>query len=195
MTTEEKLNHFLESSLNEARKKSEGIIQEYQNALDQQYEEHKVFKTKEAETSLRQETAALVRSMNKDLSLERLAIKRTITQKNTELKDALFTEVKNRLEEYMSTAEYDHLMVRQIKEALAFAGDDEVRIYIDPADSTKQMELSVATNANIKVSAYSFGGGTRAVIPAKNILIDNSFDTKLREEKEAFRFDGGGFYE
>jgi hypothetical protein len=31
------------------------------------------------------------------------------------------------------------------------------------------------------VSEYSFGGGVRAVISKRGILIDQSFDTKLKE--------------
>ena len=33
-----------------------------------------------------------------------------------------------------------------------------------------------------------FLGGVRAVIPEKNILIDNSFETLLNEERENFIF-------
>ena len=39
------------------------------------------------------------------------------------------------------------------------------------------------------MSEYSFMGGIRAVIPARHILIDNSFQTKLSEAKRDFRFD------
>jgi hypothetical protein len=34
-------------------------------------------------------------------------------------------------------------------------------------------------------------GGMRAVIPAKNILIDQTFLTMFESEKEEFNFDGG----
>ena len=44
-------------------------------------------------------------------------------------------------------------------------------------------------NATIKVSEYSFNGGTRAVLPGKHILIDNSFQTKLDEARHEFKFD------
>ena len=37
----------------------------------------------------------------------------------------------------------------------------------------------------------SFTGGSRAVIPGRNILIDNSFETKLAEAKEDFQLKGG----
>ena len=41
---------------------------------------------------------------------------------------------------------------------------------------------------DIRVSQYPFLGGTRAVIASKNILIDNSFETKLKEAEQDFQF-------
>lgn len=48
------------------------------------------------------------------------------------------------------------------------------------------------TGCDIRVSQYPFSGGTRAVIASKNILIDNSFETKLKEAGENFQFILGG---
>ena len=65
-----------------------------------------------------------------------------------------------------------------------------IRDSLDPADESKQRQISLHNHStNIKISQYSFTGGTRAVIPSKNILIDNSFQTKLEEAKRDFRFD------
>ena len=61
----------------------------------------------------------------------------------------------------------------------------------DPADSSKLPSLSAAVNTTLTLSQYSFMGGTRAVVENRHILIDNSFATKLEEEKAAFTFDGG----
>lgn len=44
------------------------------------------------------------------------------------------------------------------------------------------------TDCDIRVSQYPFLGGTRAVIASKNILIDNSFETKLKEAEQDFQF-------
>ena len=46
-------------------------------------------------------------------------------------------------------------------------------------------------NAELTVSAEDFRGGVRAVIRSRNILIDNSFKTQLRNEYDKFMFAGG----
>ena len=60
--------------------------------------------------------------------------------------------------------------------------------------SKKDDDRTAATKkSGIKpvVSNVAFGGGIRAVIRSRNILIDNSFDTLMAEAKENFIFDGG----
>ena len=64
-----------------------------------------------------------------------------------------------------------------------------MKIYIDPADEALAHSFSVKHNIDISISKYPFHGGMRAVIPAKNILIDNSFEKKILEAKEKFDVD------
>ena len=88
----------------------------------------------------------------------------------------------------LETPKYDALLEAQIKKEKAFAGSSEIHIYIDPSDKEKQNLLSLRTDCDIRVSQYPFLGGTRAVIASKNILIDNSFETKLKEAEQDFQF-------
>lgn len=191
MTTEEKLKHFEESSLERARAKSLELIAEHQAALEQIEQEHKEIKMRQAKLQIKAETEHLKQQMNMTLSKEQLQIKRRITLQHNELKEKLFTEVRAKLEEFMNTREYERLLISQIHEILSIAGQEQVTIYIDPADSSRHTALQAECRVPITISAYSFLGGTRAVLPDRHILIDNSFATRLEEEKEAFTFDGG----
>ena len=95
----------------------------------------------------------------------------------------------------MATPEYQQLLISQIREILKFAGNEEVTIYIDPADRSCLSSLIAAVNHPLTVSEYSFSGGTRAVIPGRHILIDNSFAAKFDAAKKNFTFDGGVLHE
>ena len=93
-------------------------------------------------------------------------------------------------ENYLETQDYQKLLERQVKQAVEFAGNDQMIIYLDPVDEDKLNRLALHNgNAELRISEYSFTGGTRAVIPARHILIDNSFQTKLEEAREKFHFD------
>lgn len=188
MTTEEKLKHFLETSIESATNKSTKIIEDYKQSLNHILESHMEDARRKAELQIKLGADSLEREKNKELSKAQIAIKKEITKKQEEIKEKLFIEVKDMLETFMATRSYHALLVSQIKEAKAFAKDEEIIIYIDPADSSELVNLETSANTHLKVSEYSFGGGTRAVINARNILIDNSFETKLKEAREAFTF-------
>lgn len=191
MTTEEKLKHFEESSMEKAREQSMQMISDHKAALEKIFREHKTAKERQAALQIKTETDSLRRANNMALSKEQLQIKREITKKHTELKEKLFIEVQTKLEEFMDTPAYDQLLIKQIHEIKKVAGKEHCIIYIDPADSSKQLSLDAATNTQVVISEYSFMGGTRAVLSDRHILIDNSFATKLEEAKSAFVFDGG----
>ena len=191
MTTEEKLKYFEESSLEEARKQASAMIEEYKVNLDKVEKEHKATTLRQSDLQLKTESDNLKRNNNMALSKEQLQIKRKITQKQNELKEKLFVEVKQLLEDYMTTSAYQQLLIKQIKNIQKEAGSGKLILYIDPADSDKRSSLQVATGAPVTVSEYSFMGGTRAVLQDHNILIDNSFASKLEKLKADFSFNGG----
>ena len=89
------------------------------------------------------------------------------------------------------SAEYLEYLSQRIQEARDFAGEDALVVYLDPADQNWIPELAARFGFAPVVSREAFMGGMRAVIRSKNILIDNSFATLLREAKEEFVFAGG----
>ena len=186
MTTEEKLQHLLDSSMEASRAEIAHTLSAYIKAMDQIFSEHAKSVREKCELEIRMETERLRKEGNRQLSAEQLNLRRQINQKEEELANELFIEVENLLETYMSTQDYADLLLHQIREAARFAGTDPYTIYLDPADADKLQALSAASGASLSVSRYSFRGGTRAVIPARHVLIDNSFETKLAEAREHF---------
>lgn len=195
MTTQEKLQHFYETTIKDVNKHSKEMLEEYQSALNQVFEEHKTDVQRKAELEVQLETEQLERENNKKFSMEQIQIKRITNKKHDDLKERLIVELKDKLEQYMSTPDYQLLLLKQIREAMDFAKEEELVIYIDPVDSIQKNALETASGTILSVSQYSFMGGTRAVLPSKNILIDNSFEKRLEEVKNQFSIEGGHFYE
>lgn len=191
MTFEEKLKHFIASSIDDARVKSEAAIKEYTEALQLDFKEFKEQLDIRTKETLRLEETRIRRDMNHDLSVRLLSAKKELSDKHDELKTALFKEVREMLETFRKSPDYTALLKKQIQHALAFAEEDTVTVYIDPADASLRDALFNEFHCNIVVSDYAFGGGTRTVIDDKNILIDHSFDTRFNELAEDFAFNGG----
>lgn len=195
MTIEEKLQHFTQYSMEEARSKYDSVIHEYTKTMEEIFQEYQENRRRQENLEIKTETERLIRENNKRFSEEQVKIRRTISRLQEELKAKLFVEMKDRLARFAESSDYQRLLVRQLKEALAFARGEEVILYIDPSDAERRTSLEVAAGAPVTVSRYSFVGGTRAVIPGRNILIDNSFETKLAEAREKFKLRGGTAYE
>lgn len=195
MTIDEKLSHFYDVTIEDARAKAAGILEEHRKALAQMTEKHKADSQENAQVQIKAETANARREINKALSAEQLTIKRDWTKKQNELKEKLFAEVKTQLENFRNTPDYPAYLENKIKESLDFAEQDKINIYISPEDSALLPDLVERTKAFITVSAEDFLGGIKATIPHKNILIDHSFAGNFQAIYKEFKFDGGPKHE
>ena len=98
-------------------------------------------------------------------------------------KDKLQQQVKQLLKEYQSTQEYQDFLKAKIHMALELAGKESVIIYINPSDADRKEELERETGAKLTISSIEFGGGIRAVIHSRNMLMDESFASRLEQEE------------
>ena len=195
MTTEEKLQHFYEVSMDTAREEATKVLNEYKTALETEMERHKQEQQAASENQFKIATDNAAREINKALSAEHLHIKRKLSKKQQHLKESIFAEVEDLLEDFSKKPEYIDWLEDKIKQSLEIAENDSVQIYLTAKDSAKAEELKKRTGITPLISETNFLGGIRAVIPEKNILIDNTFLTAFENEKERFNFDGGFTHE
>ena len=132
MTTDEKLQHFLDICMEDARDRGARVFDEYAQALDKTLEEHKASARHRARMQIQGESEKIQREINKELALEQINLKRIISRRHDELKDKLFAEVQDLLDSYMKTPQYLELLDSQVRHATEFAGTDPLIIYMDP---------------------------------------------------------------
>lgn len=186
MDIDNKLEHFMDISIKTATQQHDKIVEKYKAKLDRIFEDHKKEAQRKAALSEKIAIDSIQRAAHKEFSHEQVRIKRNLSVKTDKMKDELFEEMVSLLTEYKKTPEYYTLLLNQIRQAVDFSKEDEMTIYIDPDDNHFLEKLSSETGVKLTVSSYSFMGGTRAVIPSKNVLIDNSFKSKIENIKEHF---------
>lgn len=190
MTIEEKLEHFRESVLENARQKTYGELAKYTQGLDRTLKNHKQSEQAHREQVLAAQRTESRQISNRELAREQVACRRKLSACEKELTEKLIEEVLQLLAEAKKKPEYKQQLVRQIRSAAAFAKGLPVEVTIDPSDAdllpTLQKEAA-ADNVEIAVAEESFGGGTQAVIESMNIRIDNSFRGRFEEVREDFR--------
>ena len=192
MTIEEKLEHFDSLCYGDSTERSNKMLADYTASLRSILEEHKRDARRQSDMQVDAEVEKIEHEINKQLSIEQINIKREYSQKQEELKTMLISELRNRLALFMDSADYQRFLESEVKKALEFAQDAPMTVYLDPSDEDKLNRIALHTGAEIKLSDTTFLGGIQAVIPSKNILIDNSFKTKLAEISDKFQFRIGG---
>lgn len=191
MTTEEKLQHFYKISIESAEAEADKELTAYKEGLERIFQGHKDERVRQAEAELKVETESARRQMNKVLSAEQLQVKRILSERHNALKAKLFEEVEKSLADFKQRLEYQDYLVQKCNEALQFADGDEVRLLLSAEDAELVETISQRTGHPVECAEKSFGGGVKALIPARNVLMDHSFQTLLETEREAFTFKGG----
>ena len=193
MTTEEKLSSFYMNCLTSATEEANRLTAEHKSALEELYQEHmrQIRAKSETELAIRQE--ALRRESNKAMSETQLEIRRRLSSRTQELKDALFLDVEKKLAAFKETPAYVDYLCKKINMALRLARDPEtdIRVYMDVSDAKLVPEVSSRCGVTIHEASEPIMGGVRAVIPSRQLLVDYAFRDLLREEKQAFSFEGG----
>ncbi|MDO4293886.1 MAG: hypothetical protein Q4C65_11745 [Eubacteriales bacterium] len=181
MTIDEKLRHFMDVTTQKVNEENARQLEEYEKGLEKVYKDYEETARRKSELSLKLKEESLRKQKNAELARQQMEIREQTGKLLQELDGKLYSEVKGKLERYMATGAYEKYLIEQVRSIVKLADGDDVVIYIDPEDEGHRAALSAAANVAVNVSQYSFGGGVRAVIEKKGILVDESFDTKLKE--------------
>ena len=192
MTLEEKIARLRTTSMKEARAEGNAIIDNYREALQKVLEDHKEEALRQSETRIKAETVSARQQLNQAQARSQLELKRMQGKIQQDLKDKIFEEAAALVQNFMKTEAYKDYLVKRIRKAVAFAGKDAMIIYINPSDESLHSHLEEACGVKLTISDEDFMGGIRTVIRSRNILIDDSFKTALRNEYDKFFFSGGG---
>lgn len=191
MTLDEKIEKLKKDTIEYARLQASNIITEQQESVSETKKAHIDSQNSKTNLSIKSIEEELKREENKIFSQNLIKLKRIYNDKVNSYKDEIFNDVKSKLSKFMNTDDYLNLLIKWILEALEFARDEEVHIYINPGDKDKLNILEKETNATIMLSSYDFIGGTRAVVRSRNVLIDHSFSSLFERQFEMFHFEEG----
>ena len=103
MTLEEKLIYMQTVSMEQARAEGNAIIDAHREALEKIFSDHKSEMMRQAETRIKAETTNAKRTVSQALAKSQLEIKRSQGKVQQELKDKVFEEAMQLVNDYMKT--------------------------------------------------------------------------------------------
>lgn len=191
----EKLDIFYRAAVETAKEQAGAIAAESGADCRRQLLDYEEQKKKQQNARERVAAERVRKEVNREVSAILLEQKREYHAAQEQKKEQLFARVEEKLAAYRKTDAYVSLLTAKIKRAVEFADGEALTVYLDAEDEELLPQLRTAQegcpNCTVTVGNERFGGGIRAAIPAKNILLDEAFGSRLYEEREKFSFDVG----
>lgn len=192
MKLETKYEQIKESAIKDARVKANDIISSFEETLNDRREKYIKEATKDQQISIMTAKKNASNMSHKTISNKTSDLKKELLKKYYSYKNTISELVKLKLQEYMTTPDYYNLLIDWIKRDLEFIDQNDIIIsYINSTDSELLDRLKKDTDADIQISDTNFIGGIKSIITNRNILIDHSFETKLKLINESNNFDQG----
>lgn len=184
MDINRKLDIFYRAVMEAADAKSAELLEEQGKGFERELEEYEVSRKQEEQRRIRQAEEKLRREVNRTTAAQLLELKKEYHSSQEECREELFSIVQEKLAAYRATDAYARQLSEMARRAKDFAKGAELTIYLSPADAAHSAALAAETGCPVLVGDEDFIGGIRAVIPEKNVLLDESFSTKLARERE-----------
>ncbi len=149
---------------------------------------------KDADAACEQELRELQSEYTVRLSRLRDQTDRRLMQKRSELANTVFSEVIEKIQQYTQEAQYGALLESQAS-AMAQAGYPNVTIYLRKADASyaQRIRRAYGEEVDVQVDEEIRYGGLRLVSLQSGIVVDETFDARLSEQKEWFYQNSGLF--
>ncbi len=186
MEIKEKLDAFYTAAIEAAKSKGDAVVNEYTKIYEESISEYEKQKRKEYESIRLGRDAEIRHEINREVSERILLLKKEYHEETIKKKEQLFACVSKKLAEYKKTEEYRECLARKIRTAFEIAKGEAVTVYLDASDASLKETVEAETGCELTISETDFMGGIRAVIRSKNMLIDESFLSRLAEEKASY---------
>ncbi|MFP3155426.1 hypothetical protein LQZ18_13560 [Lachnospiraceae bacterium ZAX-1] len=186
MELDKKLEAFHESAIEAANQQSSQKLEKYKSTHDKNWEEFLQTKQNEIEEQYREEEVKIKKEVNRKVSEQLIEQKRILREHQRGKKIALFEQINRVVDQFMATEDYVLFLIAEIKKARDFAADQELILYLNPTDRHLKDRLEKETGVVLHISEQDFRGGIRGVIHSKNVLIDESFSTKLAQGRKEY---------
>lgn len=185
-----KIDGFLDAVYSAAEAKSGKMIREIDRAGENALREYKAELRRSADAERRRETARAQKQSAQTEAHDETVIRRELLAKRTAIADAVFAEVKLRLEAYRSTSEYKAAVIKDSVEVSRVLGSaDGAEILIGAADESLAAEISATAGVPVRVDASIVLGGIKGV--SSQMECDCTLDSRLISARKDFERESG----
>ena len=119
--------------------------------------------------------------------MEELKLRNEQFAARQKLHDKVFAQAEEKLRDYTKSADYPAFLARSLQAIAEKYGDAQLIVSVAPADEDKRDLIQKSLpKADIKIDNTIMIGGIAAYCPALGIRMDDTLDSRLREQRAWF---------
>lgn len=191
MNQDKKTSSFLKAINKYAQQQSEAIKLEVEELKKKEIEKATNEGISDAYKLIQKEIATnKSQIISESARLEQESRNKLFIRRN-EIVESVFADAKAQLLEFTDTDDYIGYIKKSVAEMAEYFKDNEFTVYIKESDCSKKSEIQSVASINIEVDNSIEIGGIKGFCKKLSILIDDTFDSKLEDERVWFAENSG----
>ena len=187
MNEKTKESKFLDAINKYAEQQKAQITQEIEDYKNTKIEQATEQGLQDAYDLIREDISRRKAVIVNDLAKKELALRNELFYERQTLADKVFDEAKQKLVAFTKTDDYNRFLGRSLAEIKVKCGTARCDIAIAPTDEDKRgLIADVFPDARITADPHIQIGGVKANCPELGILMDDTLDSRLEEQRGWF---------
>ncbi|WP_405357470.1 V-type ATP synthase subunit E [Ruminococcus sp.] len=187
MNEKTKESKFLDAINKYAEQQKAQITQEIEDYKNTKIEQATEQGLQDAYDLIREDISRRKAVIVNDLAKKELALRNELFYERQTLADKVFDEARQKLVAFTKTDDYNRFLGRSLAEIKVKCGTARCDIAIAPTDEDKRgLIADVFPDARITADPHIQIGGVKANCPELGILMDDTLDSRLEEQRRWF---------
>lgn len=185
---EEKIDKFAHDIMTDVGNQRKTIMEETEKELEEIFEEKELEYLSKAYEIIQSGLKNIHKEKNEIISRSIMDSKRKILKTRDDIIKSVFEDAEGKLVEFTEKEEYLDYLIKMIKEGIGNIGDGDRVIYISYTDEKylKRLNREFDNKVILEDKNQKMIGGCKIYNKSNNLFLDDSFSSKLYEEKETF---------
>jgi vacuolar-type H+-ATPase subunit E/Vma4 len=186
----QKLERFKQIVLSDATQLKSEILKEISEERKQTISSAEAEISAQVSLFIEKETEKVANKIKQEISKETFNQKKMLLSKREHIIDSVFSEVKEKLLKFTKSSEYKNLLLEKTRQAKQTFGGKDIEILLRQSDMVYAQDIKQVWGndsvCNILSSDTVKYGGIIFSSPQTNLIINETFDSKLMELQHDF---------
>ncbi len=192
MNQDKKTSSFLKAINKYAQQQSEEIKHEVEEFRKQEIEKATKEGISDAYKLIQKEISARKSQIVSDIAKREQESRRKLFIRRNEIVESIFADAKAKLVEYTTTEDYKQYIIKSAQEMAVHFGDNSCVVYVKESDNSKaELIKSVLPQCTVVADDSIQIGGIKGYCEHMSVMLDDTFDSKLENERVWFAENSG----